>query len=76
MTSETVVITKNTRAWCGIYSGSTIKTHERHQRCLSGVLIVNYEQILDHSLLFLLTLNRFMPEILNRNFGTVFSFYI
>ena len=69
MTLETVVITKNTRVWCGIYSGSTI-------RCLSGVLIVNYEQILDHSLVFLLTLNRFMPEILNRNFGTVFSFYI
>ena len=45
---------KNTRSWCEICSKLTMKTQERHQRCRSGVFIVNFEHISQLFLVFLL----------------------
>ena len=65
---------KNTRTGHGICSRLTIETHEQDQWLVFSALDGNYEQILYHAFMFLLTLNRLTPEILFRNLGTAFCF--
>ena len=53
---------KNTRSMCGICSKLAIKTLKQRQWRLSGIFIVNFEQIPHIVLIFpLLTLNKLMP---------------
>ena len=48
------VSNRNTRTKCEVCSKLTIKTPERHQWRRSGIFIVNFENISDFVLMFLL----------------------